>query len=431
MQQKRVNHKNGKLIWNRLDNTANLFPVIATKSMTNVYRISVTLTEEINREKLQTAVERVLEYFDVFQFCLKKGIFWYYFETNKRPLPQIEEENLYPCTYIERYENNEYLFRVSYFDKRINLEVFHALTDGNGALAFLKEITYMYLRMTHEELADTVQDALNTETSLDYEDSYLDNYKRKAARTYKTEKAVVIKGTKLSGDRFGVMHGYIPVAEIKKVAKSYNVTINQYLLAVYTWAIYVQYLKKMSGKKPITISVPVNLRPYFDSATLKNFFVIVSSVFHPYKENCTFEEILAVVKESLEKQTTKENLEKLFSYNVSNEKMFMLRIVPLAIKKLAIKFVYLQSAHANTSTVTNLGLIKVEEAYKKYIKQFHVIISMSEGQNIKGTVISYDETMVFTFSSYLKNTSIQREFFRKLTEDGINVSIETNGVYYE
>ncbi len=420
-----------KSIWNRLDNTANLFPVIATSSMTNVYRLSVTLKEDIDPEVLQQAVEKVLPFFDVFRFKMKRGLFWYYFETNKRPLPKIKEEDIYPCAYIEPYENNEYLFRVSYYQNRINLEVFHALTDGNGAMAFLKEITYQYLRLVHEELADRVSDTLSQDTSLDYEDSYVNNYRHKAKRSYHLEKSVVIKGQKLASGQLGLIHGFISLDEIKKVAKELGVTLNQYLLAVYAWAIYKQYLKGVKSKKPIVISVPVNLRPFFDSNTMKNFFAMVSVVFRPEKEDYTFEEVLHIVKESIEPQTTKENLEKLLSYNVSNERNWILRAVPLDIKKLAIRFIYKQSAAANTTTITNLGVVKLEDAYRDYVDGFYVAIAMSAGQNIKGAVVSYNDTMVFTFSSYLKNTGIQREFFKKLVADGVPVSIETNGVYYE
>ena len=42
--------------WDKLDNTANVFPVIAGESMTNVYRISVTLQEEVQQELLQEAL---------------------------------------------------------------------------------------------------------------------------------------------------------------------------------------------------------------------------------------------------------------------------------------------------------------------------------------------------------------------------------------
>ena len=91
----------------------------------------------------------------------------------------MREEYTYPCMFINPHENNDYLFRLSYYKKRINLEVFHALTDGNGALTFLKEITYQYLRLKTPELSGLAKNSLGVETSLDTSDSYISNYKKK------------------------------------------------------------------------------------------------------------------------------------------------------------------------------------------------------------------------------------------------------------
>ena len=427
----RKRRKNNNLRWNKLDNTAQLFPVIAREGMSNVYRISVLLNEQIDGEALQISLNKVLPHFDVFNSTMKVGVFWYYFEENRRPAPRVREEYTYPCMYINPYRNKHYLFRLTYYKNRINLEVFHALTDGNGAISFLKEITYQYIRIKHPELEGRVTDSLASETSLDIEDSYLRNYKKKEKKTYTTKRAVIIKGEKLPINQFAIIHGLIPIADIKKVAKSYGVTINQYLVGVYTWAIYMDYLKGRPSKKPITTAVPVNLRPHFASDTNKNFFAVVSAIFEPVNESYTFEEVLAITAESLKKQITKENLEKLFSYNVSNEMNLVLRAIPLFIKKIAIRQVYNASAKANTTTITNLGVITAMDPYNKYIDRFQAILSMSKGQNIKMTVCSYNDSMTLTFSASIRETSIQKTFFRKLTEDGINVTLETNGVYYE
>ena len=429
---KRQPHRSNKeLRWDKLDNTANLFPVIVSESVSNVYRISVTLKEDIEPELLQKALNKVLPYFDVFKARMKKGIFWYFFETNRKPAPKVLPENTYPCMYINSYANNEYLFRVTYYQKRINLEVFHVLTDGNGALTFLRELTYQYLRYKYPELMDKCGDTLRSETSLDKEDSYVKNYKKSAKKGYKTEKAVIIKGEKLPVNNFGIIHGYINLEDIKAVAKKYKVTINQYLLGVLAWAIYTEYLNGQPCESPISACVPVNLRPYFGSDTTRNFFAVVSAVFKATKESYTFEEVLMEIAESLNQQITKENLEKLFSYNVSNERNYVLRAVPLFIKNIAMKSVYKASARANTTTVTNLGIINVAEEYKDYIERFHVVLSMSKGQNIKGSVCTYKDTLVFTFSSAMRETFVQKAFFRKIAEDGIDVAIESNGVYYE
>ncbi len=73
----------------------------------------------------------------------------------------------------------------------------------------------------------------------------------------------------------------------------------------------------------------------------------------------------------------------------------------------------------------------MREEYRDYIEGFRAFLSMSEGQNVKGTICSYQDTLVFTITSNLADVSVQRGFFRRLSEDGIPVKIETNGVYDE
>lgn len=121
--------------WEKLDNTANLFPVIANETMTNVYRIAVILSENIEPECLQEALEQVLPWFNTMNVRMRTGMFWYYFETNVKGKPVVREEEDFPCRYIEQHRNKSYLFRVTYYKNRINLEVFHALADGMGQIA--------------------------------------------------------------------------------------------------------------------------------------------------------------------------------------------------------------------------------------------------------------------------------------------------------
>lgn len=417
--------------WDQLDNTAHLFPVIAGESMTNVYRISVTLTELIDPECLQQALDIVLPKFDGFNLRLRQGVFWYYFEENGKPAPKVREETTFPCRYIHQNRNNSYMFRVTYYKYRINLEVFHVLTDGMGGINFLKELTYQYLRLVHPELKGAKGDALTSSTSLNREDSFLKNYRRSSEKGYQTKKAYLIKGEKLAPGEFGIMHGYMQIPELKEVCHRYGVSINEYLVAVFVWSVYKECMHGMPSKKPVRVAVPVNLRPYFNSITTKNFFVMVSAEFYPVKDEYTFEEVVEAVKSSLKEQINKENLEKLFSYNVSNEKTLIARAAPLFIKNIAMRMVYTKSALANTSTITNIGNITVDEAYRPYVEMFHSCLAMSKGQHVKGNICSYGSTLVFSFSYDLADPLVQRGFFQKIAQDGVHVEIESNGVNYE
>lgn len=415
--------------WERLDNTALLFPVIADDNWTNTYRISVTLREEIQQPLLQEALNLTLPRFDGFNLRLRKGFFWYYFEENGKPAPRVRQESTYPCQFIVQNENRSYMFRVTYYDCRINLEVFHVLTDGMGGINFLKELTYQYLRLAHPETLSG--DQLSSSTSLNREDSFLHNYRKSHPKEYQTQKAYRITGEKLPREQLGVMHGYMPISELKAACKKYGVSINEYLVSAYVYSIYRECLHGGIPKNPIRVAVPVNLRPYFDSVTTKNFFVMVSSEFFPEERPYSFQEVAAITRDCLRRQIQKEHLEKIFSYNVSNQLKLIARAVPLPLKNLGIKAVYTSAALANTSTVTNIGNITVDAAYRPYIESFYAILAMSKGQDIKGTICSYGDTLTFTFSSRFREPVVQRGFFRQLAADGIPVEIETNGVYYD
>ena len=419
-----------KIRWARLDNTAHLFPVIADEQTSNVFRISVTLRDRVEPELLQQALDMVLPKFDGFNVRIRYGVFWHYFEENGKPAPRVREEKSFPCRYIRAAGNNSYLFRVSYYQYRVNLEVFHVLTDGMGAINFLKELTYQYLRLKYPELAESCGDQLNLSTTLNLEDSFLKHYKRTSPPEYAASKAYLIKGEKLAGGEFGVMHGYLKLSELKPHCRKLGLTINEYLVSVYVWSIYTEYMHGTLSRRPIRIAVPVNLRPHFKSITTRNFFAIISAEFKPEKEAHSFEEICQAVQTSLRSQLEPEHLEKIFSYNVSCQSNPLLKILPLPVKHIGMRCVYRRSALANTSTISNIGRIEVEEPYRPYIELFHAFMAVSKGQHIKGTICSYEDTLVFSFSYDLADNSLQRGFFRKLAEDGLHVEAESNGVHY-
>lgn len=420
-----------QLAWDKLDNTANLFPVIATEDMTNVYRISVTLTEEVDRVLLQEALNRILPQFSVFRMRLRMGVFWYYFEENTRPAPIVREEYSHPGAYIDKSRNNHYMFRVTYYKCRINLEVFHALTDGAGGITFLKELIYQYLRLRYPDILKVDKDKISSGIFLDKEDSYVKNFKKGHAKVYKSEKALTLNGERLPKGEMGVVHGYLPIDQLKAAGRQYGVTINQYLVGAFVYAVYKEYLKESPSKVPIRCCVPVNLRPYYDSHTMKNFFAMVFATFKPEKESYTFSEVLQIVAEDLKEQITPENLNNIMSYNVSNEKNWILRAVPLVIKNFVMKQVYGASARATSATVTNIGNIELKEPYRQYVEHFYTTLSMSKGQNMKGGICSYNGILTFTFSSVLMDLSIQKCFFQTIAKDGVSIAIESNGAYYE
>ena len=417
--------------WHKLDNTANIFPVISNKNFSSVYRVAVRLNSDIDPALLQKALDETLPLFDCFRVRLRHGMFWYYFETNKKK-PLIGPELAVPCTYFQTSTNNYFLFKVYYFKKRISLEVFHAITDGTGAINFLKELTCNYIRLANPE---AFTDIINPEPSVDMtsnvEDSYIKNFKRQRKSGYSKNQAFQMKGEKLPLYMIGVVHGYIDTKSFLNLCRSKGVTITQYIATVIIWCIYKEFLNEQPYKHPIQISIPVNLRPYYDSTTSMNFFSIFSVGLRIERSDYTFEEMMEVVKIQFKEQLTKENFSRKIAYNVAFGKNIFVRCLPLPLKNLSMKIGYWLSAKSNTCSFSNLGRIEVPEMYKKYIDSFEVLLTANNSEPTKCGACTFGDKTIITFTSRLGSTYLQRAFFRRLAYDGLEIVIESNGVYNE
>lgn len=414
--------------WRRLDNTGKLFPLVSSENLSNVFRIAVTLKEEIKPDILQQALEDILPMFESFRVRLRRGLFWYYFETNHRKIT-VEKEDAYPCQYISYKVAPYYLFRVSYYDTRINVEIFHALSDGLGAVNFAKLLACRYLQITHQ--MDTPEIVRHANVDAEEEDGYLKYYKNTRKQKYSSEKAYQLEGRKLGFRVENIVHGSVPLKELKTVSKSYGVSITKYLTAVLIWAIYDEYLKGEEVTPFIGVNLPINLRSIFKSETLANFFAVTAINYNPTGRHVDFEDILKVVSEQIDEQIVKEKLEEKISYNVSNEKKWYLKIVPLAIKKLALKFIFKKKDGGHTITLSNLGPIKVEEPYKEYIESFYVLIGVSHSQPAKCAIIAYEDNLMITMSTVFDDTKLVEGFFGKLKAHGISSELESNGAVDE
>ena len=411
--------------WRRLDNTGKLFPLVSSGRLSNVFRIAVTLKEEIEPEVLQQALEDILPQFESFRVRLRRGLFWYYFETNHRKIA-VEKEDAYPCQYISHKVAPYYLFRVSYYSTRINVEIYHALSDGLGAVNFAKLLACRYLQIKHQ--MDTPEIVRIANVRAEEEDGYLKYYKETKKQTYSNEKAYQLEGRKLGLRVENIIHGSVPLQELKAVSKSYGVSITKYLTAVLIWAIYEEYLKGEEVTPFIGVNLPINLRSMFNSETLANFFAVTAINYNPTGRKVDFEDILKVVSEQIDDQIVKEKLEEKISYNVSNEKKWYLKIVPLIIKKLALKLVFKRKDSGHTITLSNLGPIKVEEPYNKYIENFYVLIGVSHSQTAKCAVIAYEDNLMITMSTVFDDNKLSEGFFGKLEEHGISCELESNGI---
>ncbi|MBR3249073.1 MAG: hypothetical protein IKF83_00025 [Clostridia bacterium] len=420
--------KEKKLHRRWLDNSAKIFPISAGKKYSTVFRFSARLKEKIQPEILYKAVIIALKKYEPFRVRMKSGIFWNYLEYNTQ-LPIIKEENDYPCKYIDYKKNNNYLFKVTYFKNEINIDIYHALTDGNSGSLFFKEIIYSYIELAHP---NEFKENLRSTKSLDYttEDSYMQHYDKSLKSNASSKKAYILKGSTIKLDAVSAIHEIIDVDSLKEKCKKSNCSITQYLSAVLIYSIYEENYKKYNGTKPIKLCIPVNLKKYFPSSkTLSNFFSYITLEAEIKKDNLdTFEKILQFVKNDFQKRLTEEEIMRTMSANVKIGNNPLVKIVPLFLKKLIVRLSYIEIRKYTTITFSNVGRVGIIGKYQPYIDMFFMLIAPEPVERIKCSACSYENKMAFTFTSILDNNDIERRFYEFLVSKNVKVKIESNGV---
>ena len=182
--------------WYRLDTAALIFPAIARRDWSNAFRVSATLTETIDPDIVQQAVNDMRHRFPSFFVTLRKGFFWYYLEESHLRV-KVQEDYAYPLTFMSRRELRQNCLRVLYYNNRIAVECFHSVTDGRGGSVFLCNLAAHYLELKYGIqipreglLCDLTQPPLPEEL----EDSFLKNAAQVASGR-REERSCRLRGT--------------------------------------------------------------------------------------------------------------------------------------------------------------------------------------------------------------------------------------------
>ena len=260
------------------------------------------------------------------------------------------------------------------------------------------------------------------------EDDYLRYYRKLPKRHYESEPALQVSGEFLPFDQMGVLKGTLQVADLKAQCRKYGVSITKYLAAALLWSVIRTETDGKNLKKPAALNLPVNLRSFFDSETLANFFAVVNISWPKGRAPENFREVLTNVSRQMDEQIVKERLEKTISYNVSNEKKWYVRAIPLFIKHLAMELIFLRTSRAHTMTFSNIGPAKIREDLREDVEDFELLVGASPKQRMKCGAVAYDGKLCLAFTSAMAENRLPEVFFRFLEDQGIPVEQESNGI---
>ncbi len=429
-QKKTASVKSKKEVWYKLDLSAIVYPTLQRRDFSSVYRLSVLLKEPVKPDILQTAVDKTLPRFPTYKSAIRKGLFWRYLEPNNRPGPFVQRDINNPCMPMPFKANNRYLLRIYYYDCRISLEAHHSLGDGTGGMYLLQTITAQYLRELGASIkcGGFVLDIHEEPDPGELEDAYMRYSNADVRPPRPSEKTYRVRGTKEPFYTLNIINGILSSTEVKNVAKQYHVTITEYLNAVLLYALLQKQQQEFHlTYKPVRIAMPVNLRRFFPSVTLRNFITMIFPGVDPRLGDYTFEEIVVQVRNYMRYYLNEKLLRGDITTNANTQRNPFIRIVPLFVKDFVVRLFYTKVQDRNSSAgLTNMGKMNVPEGMKDYIERFDIYMGQPFSRRTNCAIISFGDTLTVNFASSIVETDVERYFFRRLVRDGIHVKIESN-----
>lgn len=423
--------KEHKPLWLKLDNAAKLYPAVRTKNWSNIFRLSITLNEKIDPVVLQSALSVTVKRFPSIAMRLCMGFFWYYLE-EVREVPKVMPERSYPCSKMTYADMKKCAFRVLYYQNRIAVEFFHSLTDGNGGLIFIKTLAAEYISQKHNVKIESgygVFSRSETPDSKELEDSFL-KYDGHVSASRREATAYKVSGTKEKDAFHHVITGIINLGDALAVSKKYGVSLTAFLVSVMIYSIMQIQDREVPEKKkqkPVKILVPVNLRNYFESSSMRNFVLYVTPGIEANMGDFTFDEIVNIVHHQMKLQLTEKHMRAKITTNVKAEKNRFLKVMPLIIKNIGMKAVFSMVGEKKTSiTMSNLGAVKVPEQMSRFTERFDFTLGVqATGSNNCG-ILSYGDRLYINMIRNIRESELERLFFSNLVSHGIAVTVESN-----
>ena len=419
------------LRWMRLDNAAKIYPAAKRRNWNNFFRISATLTESIDTGVLASALDVTARRFPSIAVRLRRGVFWYYLEEIPKT-PSIQPEKSCPLAHAPFHEVRQCAFRVLVYKNRVAVEFFHALTDGTGALVFVKTLLAEYLSEKYGLSVPAekgVLGRLEEPAPEELEDSFA-RYAGDVTASRAESTAYHLSGTPERDGYKNLVTMMIPAEKLRACAKKHGVSVTELLCAAMMQAIGELQAEKVPNvrhRKPVKVLIPVNLRNLFPSRSLRNFASYITPEIDPRMGDCSFSELCSLVHHKMGLENNRRTMRAKFAANVASERSPILRVMPLFIKNIAMKAVFDAVGECKSCLcLSNLGRVELPEVMVPYVQRMDFIIGVQARAPHDCGVVTWGDTVYINCIRSIQEPELEYRFYRVLHRLGLPVKVESN-----
>jgi NRPS condensation-like uncharacterized protein len=287
-------------------------------------------------------------------------------------------------------------------------------------MEFLKTLTLAYLREKGYavESEGIIFDANDQVTQAELEDSFATKVTKGKSIWMPSNKAYHLKGTYFEHNGHYLTHVHLNTENCIAIARQFQTTVT----GLFATILILGLIKKQESenpkkRKPIILSIPVDMRKYLPSKTMKNFVMTINigKIFSP---QATFQDVLHEVNLQLKEGQKIEILAPQIRANMKAERMLLLRFVPLFIKRWIVKSVFNRVGEPALSlTMSNLGKIEMPLTTQQYIEHFEFMICSTPIVPINLGVASFKDQLVLSFSRIIDDRTFLNFFIQYLVNE--------------
>lgn len=408
--------------WYPLDNAAKIYPLSMSLKRMMVFRVSGYLKRPVAPEIMQMALTYTMPRFPSFATTIKCGFFWHYLDSAQRRFA-VRPETKLPCSVMKLGAVSSPSFRVVYYQNRVSVEFFHILTDGTGAMIFLRTLLKTYLRLLGEDIPE-FEGAFDLDEAPKPEE-WSDDFplcdKPEELHGFADKPALQMRGMLPYEQPSRVLHFNFSTTALLSQAREKGVTVTTLLLG-YMMLACKEAAPRHGGKRRIQIQLPVNMRKFYPSKTLRNFSMYCGIRLHP-SEITSLDEVLPKIAVQVAEGTNKAALDQ--TMQLSRQLVRYLRFVPLIIKRPIAYFIYgILGDGVFTTTLSNLGAVNLSPEMDAHLEKFDFLLGPAITNRAGCSLCSYHDQAVFTV---VKNTNLpvfEESLYRLFTENGLTPYME-------
>lgn len=446
-----------------LDNSAVFMASVTGKKTPFVFRVSCELDGTVHLPDLAAAFDEAARRFPFLGTELRPGLFWYYLEPLKKPF-RLQADSRFPVEYhrIGRWGNH--LFRVRVYGSRVACEFHHILTDGTGAMEFLRTLVACYLTRRGVHCADweTVKRPDEPVDPREYEDAYAALVRKGIPEPDPLPAAFKLPGRRYRHGPYRVTTGSMPVAAALRAARERGVSLTELLAAVHLWSLqavaeetaaerrHLPYgnreldarrIRSRAGDRaggmlpsdrpsadgPACVQIPVNMRKFYPSPTMRNFFLFVPVSIDLRLGHYEFSAILERVRHQMKLGLDRKELDRQIVRNVGSEQKLVARVIPLVAKNVGLKIIGAYAADLPYSgSLSNIQSVSMPQAFAGHIRRFDFVPSRNTTTGANVGVVSWKDTLAVSVGSMVVERSFERHFFSTCASLDIPVTVESN-----